>query len=312
MVLEIEDLTRSFDHRGTEVHALRGVSLTAGAGQIVGLLGLNGAGKSTMLKIVSTLLLPTSGSVRVCGHDVVRDPRRARENLSVVLGGDRGLYQRLSGRDNLRFFATLAGVPSAGLRNRAADALDFVGLTRAADRAVETYSKGMRQRLHLAIGLITRPELLLLDEPTVGLDPLEAQNIRQAVAGMRDEGTTIILTSHYLSDIEQLSDRIVLLQEGRITHDRPLAEFLDQARCVATVTITGTGRPPAPAEDGFARLEVHAAGWTLTRQVDRWHPQALRELADAWPDAHVSDVRVVPSGLEDVFTSIARTAGADA
>jgi ABC-2 type transport system ATP-binding protein len=145
--------------RKETVQALREVDLVVEAGETVGLLGLNGAGKTTMLKVISTLLLPTSGHVRVDGYDVVSQTREARTRLSVVLGGERGFYNRLSGRDNIRFFGLLSGLSRRDARIRGDEALEGVGLGEAAPRPVEAYSKGMRQRLHLAVGLLTTPRL---------------------------------------------------------------------------------------------------------------------------------------------------------
>ncbi|WP_164992439.1 ABC transporter ATP-binding protein [Streptomyces sp. L2] len=317
-VLGVTDVARSFRTRRRTVDALNGVSLSVAAGELVGLLGLNGAGKTTLLKIVSTLLLPSSGSVRVCGHDVVREPRAARRRLSVVLGGDRGLYLRLSARDNLEFFAMLTGLHRRELARRTEQALEFVHLAHVAKTPVETFSRGMRQRLHLAIGMVTRPDLLLLDEPTVGLDPVEAQNVRAAVAAMRAEGTAIVLTSHYLHDIEQLAERVVVLHQGRVLHDLPLPRLLERARTAAVVTIGGRGtapRRPADSTGGLIRverLEQHDTGWTMVLQLASWTPSSLRELADAWPDQQILDVRVAPSGLEQVFFDLADGTRAEA
>ncbi|WP_166663817.1 ABC transporter ATP-binding protein [Streptomyces sp. BK561] len=291
--------------------ALDDVSLSLEAGELVGLLGLNGAGKTTLLKIASTLLLPSSGTVRVCGHDVVTRPREAQRLLSLVLGGDRGLYARLSARDNLRFFASLAGLRGTVLKRAAEEAIGFVGLDAAADRLVETYSKGMRQRLHLAIGMVTRPQLLLLDEPTVGLDWPEAVKIRAAVARMRDEGTAVLLTSHYLQDIEQLAERVVVLHHGHVLHDMPLAHLLARARTAAVVDLTGHGRLPAvdafPSSDEawVERAEEHGDGWTIRINLRSWSPDALRALVGLWPDRQIATVQVTPSGLHEVFAELA-------
>lgn len=317
-VLEVSRLCRNYTTRAETVHALIDVDLSLDEGEVVGLLGLNGAGKTTMLKVISTLLLPTSGTARVCAFDVVEQTREARERLSVVLGGERGFYNRLSGRDNIRFFGLLSGLSRRDVRGRGDEALERVGLGEAADRAVETYSKGMKQRLHLATGLLTTPRLLLLDEPTVGLDPLEAQRVRDSIAELRGTSVAILLTSHYLGDIERLAQRVVILQRGAVTHDLPLERLLERAHAAAEVTLAGTG--PAPSEGElraltprssirFLGLEAPAApgaDWVLRLEVRDWSPEALETLAAVWPDRAITDVRVQPVTLETVFKDLAR------
>ncbi|MET0135038.1 MAG: ABC transporter ATP-binding protein [Kibdelosporangium sp.] len=313
-VLEIADVTRTFSGRRDTVQALDGVSLSVDSGELVGLLGLNGAGKTTLLKIVATLLSPTSGTVTIDGVNVAARPREARRKLSLVLGGDRGLYPLLSARDNVKFFATLSGLRRSALPRRTEDVLRFVGLGAMADRPVGTYSKGMRQRVHLAIGLVSRPQLLLLDEPTVGLDPVEAANIRAAVDQMRAEGSAIILTSHYLQDIEQLAERVVVLDKGKVLHDLPLSQLIDHADAAAIVTIRGGGASPVPALPALAdgvQLDSHhedADGWMLSLRVRSWSRQTLLNLAAAWP-SHYREVRVTSPGLEDVFAALAQRTG---
>src|SRR5262245_7678896 len=183
-VIEVSDLTRTFrSGRGLmkrlvgkpakQVEAVRGVSFTVEPGELFGLLGPHGAGKTTTIKMLITLLLPTSGSARVLGHDVTAHPREVRRRVGYVFGGDRGLYDRLSGRDNLRYFAELYAVPAREQNRRIDELLELVGLTGRDQERVEGYSRGMRQRLHIARGLLHRPEVLFLDEPSIGIDPVE-------------------------------------------------------------------------------------------------------------------------------------------
>lgn len=317
-VLEVNRLSRDYTTRKEVVHALRDVDLSMEEGEIVGLLGLNGAGKTTMLKVISTLLLPTSGTVRVGGFDVVEQTREARGLLSVVLGGERGFYNRLSGRDNIRFFGLLSGLSRHDARRRGDEGLDRVGLGEAADRPVETYSKGMKQRLHLATGLLTTPRLLLLDEPTVGLDPLEAQRVRDSIAELRGTKVAVLLTSHYLADIERLAQRVVILQRGAVTHDLPLERLLERAGAAAEVSLAGAG--PTPTEADVDRLTEHSgvrllglelldgvdADWALRFEVRDWTPDSLRTLASLWPNREITEVRVQPVTLETVFSELAR------
>ncbi|MEU5907118.1 ABC transporter ATP-binding protein [Micromonospora sp. NPDC047467] len=309
--LEMIDVSRSFGKGDRAVHALRHVGLTVEQGETVGLLGTNGAGKTTMLKVISTLLLPTAGTVRVAGIDVVRNTRQARHELSVVLGGERGFYGRLNARDNLRYFGILSGLSRRDAARRSEQVLDQVGLLDVADRAVETYSKGMKQRLHIACGLLTTPTLLMLDEPTVGLDPIEAERVRVSIAELRDSGVTTLLTSHYLVDIERLARRVVILQSGRITHDLPLDRLMERASAAAEVSLSGVGRPPEATEDVIHGVRVVRSGptevgWNVTFEVRDWSPGALRALADLWPEAEVGEVRVLPANLESVFAQLTR------
>ncbi|MFE3247212.1 ABC transporter ATP-binding protein [Streptomyces sp. NPDC059209] len=306
----VERLGRTFIDRGRELVALRDVSFQVGAGEIVGLLGSNGAGKTTLTKILATLLLPTAGAARVFGHDVTRDLREVRRMTGVVLGGDRGLYAKLNGRDNLRFFAMLAGVSRRGLSAKLDAALEEVGLTGAAGRAVETYSKGMRQRLHIAIGMIAEPRVLLLDEPTVGLDPVEAERLRGTVARLRDTGVSVLLTSHYLLDIERLASRVIILADGTLAADLPVEEFARQAGYTATVTVRGTGSPPdggalSSPDIAVGGVEVADESWTLRLHVRDWSVGSFGLLEQALAHVSVLDVRIDPVRLEDVYSHVA-------
>lgn len=222
-VIEVRGLQRTFRSRGgllrrggTPVEAVRGIDLTVGRGELFGLLGPNGAGKTTTIKMLITLLLPTGGSARVLGHDVVAEPREVRRRVGYVFGGDRGLYERLSGLDNLRYFAELYGVPPREQKARIGELLELVGLSGRERERVEGYSRGMRQRLHIARGLLHRPEVLFLDEPSIGIDPVGARELRTTVAGLVDQGTTVLLTTHYMFEADELCDRIAVIAGGRI------------------------------------------------------------------------------------------------
>src|SRR5919198_5774287 len=203
-VIELTDLRRTYRsrsgifHRRTfETHALRGISFEVGRGELFGLLGPNGAGKTTTIKILTTLLLPTSGSVRVLGLDPATQHSRLRPRIGYVFGGDRGLYDRISGLENLKFFADVYRVPHRVKQQRIDELLEIVGLKGRERDRVETYSRGMRQRLHIARGLLHGPEIIFLDEPTIGLDPVGARDLRDTISRLQQEGKTILLTTHY-------------------------------------------------------------------------------------------------------------------
>lgn len=208
--------TGSLRRNKKEIPALDGVNLAVQRGELFGLLGPNGAGKTTLTRILSTVLLPTSGMAQVLGLDVIKNAKEIRPRIGIVFGGDRGLYWRLSGRDNLEYFATLYSIPPATARQRIPELLEMVGLSERANERVEGYSRGMKQRLHIARGLIHDPELLFLDEPTIGLDPVAAREQRKVISDLKNAGKTIFLTSHYMFEIDALCDRVAILHKGRI------------------------------------------------------------------------------------------------
>jgi len=199
-----------------ETVALNGLNLQVSKGTVFGLLGPNGAGKTTTIRILSTLLIPNSGKATVAGFDVVTQASEVRKRIGLILGGERGLYGRLTGKENLRYFAAINHLSTSLSRRRVDELLEMVSLTEAANRPVEQYSRGMRQRLHVARGLLTDPEILFMDEPTIGLDPVGAQELREMIPAMVREGKTIVLTTHYMSEADQLSDRIAIIDHGAI------------------------------------------------------------------------------------------------
>jgi ABC-2 type transport system ATP-binding protein len=221
--IEAHELRRTYrTHTGTirrkskEIEAVRGVSFAIEQGELFGLLGPNGAGKTTTIKMLITLLLPTAGSARVLGLDVVKDAREVRKRIGYVFGGERGVYERLSGYDNLRYFAELYGVPPATQKHRIEELLELVGLKGREHERAEGYSRGMKQRLHVARGLLHDPEVLFLDEPTIGLDPVGARELRATIATLTAAGKTILLTTHYMFEADALCDRIAVISKGEI------------------------------------------------------------------------------------------------
>jgi len=183
---------------------------------VFGLLGPNGAGKSTTIRMLCTLLEPTSGTARVAGFDVRHQSTQVRQNLGTVLAGERSIYWKLTGRENLEYFAALYHLPPAVARQRVSELLERMELTARAGDLVETYSTGMKQRVVLARALLARPPIVLLDEPTLGLDPQAARRVRELVGELKAEGHTILLTTHYMEEADQLSDRIGIIDTGKI------------------------------------------------------------------------------------------------
>ena len=208
--------SKSLFGKKQETRALKGISFTARQGTVFSLLGPNGSGKTTTMRILSTLLTPTGGNAYVHGVDVAKNPSDARKHIGLILGGDRGFYGRLTGRENLWYFAILNKMTNSEIKERVTETLTQVGMTEAADMAVEKYSKGMKQRLHIARGILTNPDVVLMDEPTIGLDPEGAHELRALIPRFTSQGKTILLTTHYMSEADELSNQIAIINKGTI------------------------------------------------------------------------------------------------
>jgi ABC-2 type transport system ATP-binding protein len=228
--------------------ALAGIDFLVAPGELFGVLGPNGAGKTTTVKILTTLLLPTSGSARVLGHDVVHDVNALRRRIGFVFGGERGLYTRLSGQDNLRYFADLYRIPPDVSRRRIPELLGRLDLNGRERDRVETYSRGMKQRLHLARGLLNDPEVLFLDEPTIGLDPVGARELRVLVRSLVESGKTVFLTTHYMFEADEICDRIAVINKGVIVAEGTPASLKQGVEDVGVVEFEVEGMPAARAE----------------------------------------------------------------
>jgi ABC-2 type transport system ATP-binding protein len=216
--------TGTFRRKWKNVEAVRGVSFEIERGELFGLLGPNGAGKTTTIKMLITLLIPTAGTAHVLGFDVVKDAREVRKRIGYVFGGERGVYERLSGWDNLRYFAELYGVPPHEQKKRIESLLELVGLKGREQERTEGYSRGMKQRLHVARGLLHDPPVVFLDEPTIGLDPVGARELRTTIAQLVEDGKTVLLTTHYMFEADALCDRIAVINKGEIVaHGTPAA-----------------------------------------------------------------------------------------
>ena len=199
-----------------EVVAVEDISFEVQPGELFGLLGPNGAGKTTTVKMLTTLLIPTGGTAHVLGYDVVKQAESIRPRIGFIFGGERGLYWRLSAIDNLRYFASLYQLEPEVTKQRIPYLLELVGLADRGKEKVEGYSRGMKQRLHIARTLLNDPELLFLDEPSIGLDPVAAREMRQIVRDLQSEKKTILLTTHYMYEADTLCQRIAVINNGRI------------------------------------------------------------------------------------------------
>ncbi len=226
--IEVNNLRKEFNikkkghllkrnNKGKEVFiAVDNVNFNVNKGEIFGFLGPNGAGKTTTIKMISTLLRPTSGTVLVNGIDVDKNPIDVLKSLGTVLAGERSTYWKLTGRENLEYFAAMNGVTGKRAKQKVDYILNRFNLEKKADETVEKYSTGMKQRVALAKALITDPKILILDEPTSGLDPQSARNLRELILEIKEEGRTVLLTTHYMEEADQLSDRIAIIDHGKI------------------------------------------------------------------------------------------------
>lgn len=215
--IDVQSLSRVYRTRGKSgTIGLDDVSLQIAQGEIHGLLGPNGAGKTTLVKVLSTILLPTSGQVSVLGYDVVRDTKKVRSVIGILLGGDKGIYGKLTGRQNLEYWAALYNVPYRDTKKRIDGLIERVGLGERAESKAETYSRGMKQRLHLARALIGNAPILYFDEPTMGMDPLAARDFRRLIGELKAEGKTLLLATHDMVEAESVCDRVTLIDKGKI------------------------------------------------------------------------------------------------
>jgi len=291
--------------------AVDGVDLQIKRGEIFGLLGPNGAGKSTTIRMLCTLLEPTSGSAHVNGFDVVKQANDVRRSLGTVLAGERSIYWKLSGRENLEYFAALYHIPAAVAKTRVEDLLERMEIKDRANELVEKYSTGMRQRIAIAKALLARPPILLLDEPTLGLDPQAARNLRELIAQLKQEGHTILLTTHYMEEADQLSDRIGIIDTGKvIALDTPtgLKHRIDQNE-VIKLEVTGWQeyvgeklRALSEVSNLVARKQGEADLWEVNMQSSNSRavlPKLVESIGQN--GTRLVNMNIVKPSLEDVF-----------
>ena len=267
-VIQTAGLRRTFKGRGGVVEAVAGVDLNVTAGDIFGFLGPNGAGKTTTLRILATLIAPTSGTARVAGFDVAHQARAVRTRIGYVAQSG-GSYRESTGREELVIQGRLFGMSKGDANLRATEILTALDLADAGDRTCGTYSGGMRRRLNIGIGMVHRPAVLFLDEPTTGLDPQARARLWEEIRKLRETGTTVFLTTHYLEEADALCDRLAIIDHGKIVAEGSPDELKREiAGDVLTVGVNGHGEQvvklleaqsyvrEACLEDGLVRLYV--------------------------------------------------------
>jgi len=293
----VEELRKRYK----DVQALDGVSFSVREGEVFGLLGPNGAGKSTTVRTLATLTQPDSGRALVAGEDVVRHPNRVRSSIGYV-AQDSGVDWEATGRENLMLQGRIHALAGARLRTRVDELLELVGLAEAADRVARGYSGGMKRRLDIAIGLVHRPRVLFLDEPTTGLDPQARVAVWDLVNGLRADGLGIVLTTHYMDEAERLSDALTVLAQGKVVAHGPPKSVLGDMLGDHVVVLEADGSTmPAVA----AWLATRLLGEPLS-VLGAWHlPLSGEQLADFAREFPALRYEVRPPNLDDLFLKLA-------
>ncbi len=283
------------------------MSFEVGYGELFGLVGPNGAGKTTTIKMLTTMLIPTSGTATVLGHDIEKDVTQIREKIGIVLGGERGLYTRVNAIDNLRYFADLYGVPTSIRDKRIKELLQFMGLwDRARDR-VETFSKGMKQRLHLARGLINDPQLIFMDEPTIGLDPEIAKETRTMIKELIEKGKTVLLTTHYMFEADELCKRVAIIRNGEIVALDTPSGLKKYVMDTSVVEVEGFGITEKEVAKFKEVSEVLAVSAELSenKQVLKLQTakgsEIISEVQEILKNSRIYDLKIKEPTLEDAY-----------
>jgi ABC-2 type transport system ATP-binding protein len=277
------------------VEALKGVSFNVKWGEVYGLLGPNGAGKTTTVKILATLLIPDDGYAMINGHDVVKEANIVRSIIGLILYPDKGFYSRLSGYENLVYFGKLYGLSKSMVETRARELMRLVGLENAMNRPYEEYSLGMRARLAIARALIHDPPVLFLDEPTIGLDPISAREVRELVRKLRNEGKAILFTSHNLWEVEEICDRVGIINNGKMIIEGSPRDIKDMLGLKYTIEIETqiNGRVEIIREETTNPID------TLRKIINEAESRGLR----------IGKVRINEPSLEEAFVRVVENEG---
>lgn len=299
-IVEVRALTKRFN----ELVAVNEVSFSIEEGEVYGLLGPNGAGKTTTISMMSCLIEPTSGAIMVDGHDSVREPGALKAALGVV-PQEVALYPTLTAAENLRFWGSMYGLRGDALKRAVADALELAGLADRAKERIEKYSGGMKRRINIAAGILHKPRVLLMDEPTVGIDPQSRNHILETVKDLNAAGMTVLYTSHYMEEVEYLCDRIAIMDHGAIIAEGTLNELRDVVGGMDVVAVKVAGATPEVLErvraiEGVEGVEsTDDALEVLTRSSGSIMGRLVSTLESE--GAHVTSVSVTEPNLESVF-----------
>ena len=300
--LSIRELQKSFG----DIKAVDGVSFDVQEGELYGLLGPNGAGKTTTISMMSGLIRPDGGQVRVLGKDFWSDPKTPQKQMGVV-PQEIALYQELSARENLIFWGRLAGLPSKDSKQRSQELLETLALTDRAKDPVKSFSGGMMRRVNIGCALMHRPKLLVLDEPTVGIDPQARLNILDFINGLKKDGTSILYTTHYLEEAETLCDRIGIIDQGKLLAEGTLQELQDRLGGDQIFVLEGKFEDVDPNQwehflESFRVLQKADHQLTVSSLKDRHPSECLKDLLDI--PVELENVTFKKPSLNDVFIQL--------
>ncbi|ULO05923.1 ABC transporter ATP-binding protein [Paenibacillus sp. 19GGS1-52] len=291
-------------------HAINDISFEVKRGEIFGLLGPNGAGKTTTIKILTTLLAPSGGEVEVLGYKPFGEEKLLRPLINFIYGGERNLYWRLSARDNLLYFSDLYKIPKKVKEERIPELLKLVGLEERGDERVENFSKGMKQRLQIARGLVNDPEILFMDEPTIGLDPVGAKELRNIVKNLSQKGKTIVITTHYMYEADELCDRLAIMDKGKILALDTTANIKKGKNEASMLEIKVSPLSDSTVEQIIS--EIGESSSVQRQRKDEWdllkilsvNPSAvMKAIIGYLSDYEIKGIEMKEASLEDIYIS---------
>lgn len=306
--IEVMELRKQFGSNGSTVYAVDGVSFAVRAGEIFSLLGPNGAGKTTTISMLSCLLRPTGGDARIYGHSIRQDAMAVKSVLGVV-PQDIALYEDLTARENLMFWGHMYDLSGALLKKRVAEVLEIIGLADRQNERVGKYSGGMKRRVNIGVALLHRPKVIYMDEPTVGIDPQSRRNILDSVVALKQQGITVLYTTHYMEEAEEISDHIGIMDHGKVVACGTNAELVQTVGAMDRIRLTVNAEAALVLEHwkamaGVQQVTVNegAEGAGLTLLVDdsnRVLPRLFESAAAA--KVRITSVEVQEPNLEAVF-----------